>query len=215
MTHLSVHRSVRRELLMLAAGVLLVLAAADIVWLHEVAGPPEVDEATQELTSRGRSQQRTDLMWGGTFAVVGGGMALLALGSLMFRKPVVTVTDRDLKLRIAGPFRVLSIPWENVSWVHSGSDGEDEAVPPRVLLVHVFDPSGYPQHLWATSWDGSTLMVDADSWNMPAVEVVAHARMALDAWRRDAALAAAAGEAPGEESTTDEGESPAVLPGEA
>ncbi len=215
MTHLSVYRSMRRELLMLAAGLLLMLAAADIIWIHELAGPPEVDETTQELTSRGRSQQRTDLMWGGTFAVVGGGMTFLGLGSLALRKPVVTVTDRDLKLRIAGPFRILSIPWENVSWVHSGSDGEDEAVPPRVFLVHVHDPSGYPQHLWATSWDGSTLMVDADSWNMPAVEVVAHASMALDAWRRDATLAAANAEAPVEELAADDGGSPTMSPGEA
>lgn len=185
MTHLQVYRSATRELLLLATGILLIVAALDVVWLHEVSGPPEVDEASQTLTSRGQSQRRTDLLWGSTFVVFGGGLSLVALGGLAFRRPVVSVRDDGIELRIAGPRRTVDVPWADVSWVHSGTDGEDEAVPPRVFLVHVFDRSAYPEALWAAAWDGSTLMIDADSWSVGAEEVVTHARMALDAWRRD------------------------------
>ena len=169
---------------MLAAGLLLVAAAFDVMWLYEVSGPPESDETTGALTSRGLSQQRTDIMWGSTFLVVGGGIALVALGGLLLRHPVVDVNEDGLRLRIGGPRRMVAIPWSNVSWLHSGSDGEDEAVPPRVLLVHVRDRSPYRDQLWGASWDGSTLMVDSDSWTVTAGDVVTHSRLALEAWRR-------------------------------
>jgi hypothetical protein len=184
MTHLKVYRSAGREMLLLCAGLLLVLAAFDVIWFHQIAGPPEVDETTGALTSTGRSQRRTDLIWGSMFVVAGGGMALVAAGGLVVRRPVVEVTENGLELRIAGPQRSMTVPWSNVSWVHSGTDGEDEAVPPRVFLVHVFDRSAYSDQLWGADWDGATLMVDADSWSVRDVEVVAHSQMALDAWRR-------------------------------
>ena len=104
--------------------------------------------------------------------------------SLLRRSPVAEVGADGLNLRIAGPMRLDDIPWSNVTWVHSGSDGDDEAVPPRVFLVHVADPSPYPAAPWGATWDGNTLMVDADSWNVPPEEVVAHATMALDTARR-------------------------------
>jgi hypothetical protein len=196
MTHLKVYRSASRELLMLCAGLLLVLAALDIMWFHQIAGPPEADEDTGALTSTGRSQRRTDLIWGSMFIVAGGGISLVAAGGLVVRRPVVDVTEDGLDFRIAGPQRSLNIPWSNVSWVHSGTDGEDEAVPPRVFLVHVFDRSHYPDQLWGADWDGTTLMVDADSWSVRDVEVVAHSQMALDAWRRRSQEAAAVDEEP-------------------
>ncbi len=201
MTHLAVHRSAVREMLMLAAGILLILAAVDVMWLYEVSGPPEVDEDTGVLTSRGLSQQRTDILWGSTFLVVGGGITLIAAGGLLMRRPVVEVKEDEIELRVAGPRRTVTVPWSNVSWVHSGSDGEDEAVPPRVFLLHVFDASPYPEHLWGADWDGSTMMVDADSWSVRAVEVVTHSRMALDAWRRDHAPPEQLADAATEEST--------------
>lgn len=203
MIHLSVYRSAAREALIVAAGVLLVLIALDVMWVHgieigncapgadglclrDLAGPPETDEESGALTSRGRSQQRTDYLWGTAFLLVGAGLAAVGSVSLLRRSPVAEVGTDGLNLRIAGPLRFTHIPWSNVTWVHSGSDGDDEAVPLRVFLVHVADPSPYPAAPWGATWDGATLMVDADSWNVPPEEVVAHATMALDTARREA-----------------------------
>ena len=51
--------------------------------------------------------------------------------------------------------------------------------------MHVADTEAYPSAPWGAAWDGNTLMVDADSWNVEPDEVVAHARMALENWRRE------------------------------
>ncbi len=80
------------------------------------------------------------------------------------------------------------MPWRNVLSLRSSSDGDDEVVPPRVIRLEVLDASSYPAAPWAAEWEGSTLVVDADSWNVPAVEVVAHARMAFDAWQWSSGL---------------------------
>ena len=213
MIHLSVFRSEVRALLMVATGVLLVLVALDVLWVHgveigdcssesealclrDLAGPPETDADTGLLTSRGRSQQRTDYLWGSVLLVAGFGLAGLGTMSLLRRAPVVEVRDDGLRLRIAGPGSMVQIPWDEITWLHSGSDGDDEVVPPRIFLVHVVDPSSYPSAPWGATWDGSTLMVDADSWNVEPEEVVAHARMALDRWRR---MERGGGAAPAEE----------------
>jgi hypothetical protein len=160
--------------------------------LRDLAGRPEVDEATEQLTSRGRSQQRADYLWGSALLAVGG--VLVAIGTVSFvrRAPVVEVRSEGLRLRIGGPVQMVSIPWSDVTWVHSGADGDDEVVPPRVFLVHVVDVAPFPPAPWGATWDGRTLMVDADSWNVEPDEVVAHARMAFETWHREAEQAAEA-----------------------
>ena len=70
MTYLAVYRSRAREALMVVAGLLLILVAFDVIWVHDVAigdcgedssslclrdlaGRPEVDDTNEQLTSRG------------------------------------------------------------------------------------------------------------------------------------------------------------------
>jgi hypothetical protein len=183
MIRLRVERSPLRQLLFGLAGVLLLLAAVDIVWVHEVSSPPETD-AGGTLTSAGMAERRVDIIWGSLFLVAGGVVALVAFGGLVNRKPVAEVTDDELRLRIAGPSRSIAIPWNEIRSIRSGSDGDDGRIPARVLLVDVADPAGYPASLWGAEWRDSILVVDTDSWEVPAEQVALHANLALEAHRR-------------------------------
>lgn len=191
-----VHRSIARHLLFALAGLFLLIAAIDVMWVHRVSGPPEVNEETQQLTTRGLSQQRTDFMWGTFFLVSAGVLGGMAGIGLVTRRPVLEMDRDSIRLRVVGPRDFLEIPWDNVRWVHSGADGDDELVPTRVLLVNLFDASSYPTELWGAQWDGQTVMVDADSWDSTPEDIVTHAQRALDAWRRDHEGEEDAGEAP-------------------
>ena len=179
-----VRKSLVRHAMMVLAGLLLLVAAFDIMWLHVVAGPPETDQETGELTSRGRSQQRTDYLWGTVFLVAGAALLAFGIAGGVGRVPVAVITDDELRLRIGGPRMFVSFPWSDVRWVHTGSDGDDELVPTRVLLVHVETREAYPDRLWGADWDGATVMVDAHAWEMRPSDVVTHATLALEAWRR-------------------------------
>lgn len=216
-TLVTVRRAPVRTVLVLLAGLLLLLAAYDIVWGHVVSGPPSREEVSEEqagqqtdvatvqppLTTKGESERRTDLLWGTVFTLAGAFAVGGALLSLLRRPVLVEVTDDALRLRINGPGGLVDFPWEHVSWVHSGVSDDDEATPARVLLVHVDNPGDYTPYPWGAVWDGGTLMMDADSWQMPPEDVVNHARIALDAHRREAALAAEAAEADASEPDDD------------
>ena len=179
-----VRKSLLRQVLLMAAGALLVLASVDIMFGHWVSSPPEVDAETGEINTTGRSQHRSDLLWGTLLVVAGGALLVGGAAGALWRAPAVVIGADDLQLRIGGPRRTVSIPWGEVAWVHSGSDGDDERVPPRVFLVHVTDPARYPAQPWGADWDGATLMVDAGSWTMRPADAVIHANVALAHWRR-------------------------------
>ncbi len=183
MIRLRVERSPLRQLLFCLAGVLLLVAAVDIVWTHKVSDPPDTGN-DGGLTSRGLVERRTDVIWGTLFIVAGGALVLVSLGGLTSRRPVVEVTDDELRLRVAGPARMIAIPWNEVVSVRSGSDDGDGRVPARVLLVDVVEPVRYPEALWGAEWRDSTLVVDADSWGIPPEQVAIHANLALEAHRR-------------------------------
>ena len=64
-------KSPTRQLLLTAAGLLLLLAALDIVSLHRLSDPPTTNDDGL-LTSKGQTERRTDLVWGTLFVVAGG-----------------------------------------------------------------------------------------------------------------------------------------------
>jgi hypothetical protein len=183
---LRAYRSMLRTFLVLAAGALLMLAAVDVVAAHVVSSPPETDATTGALTSRGQNQRRSDMTWGWSLMLIGGTLVIASAGSAVARRPVLEVRADSLRVRVAGPRRFLTIPYDDVTWVHSAADGDDEVVPPRVLLIHVRSASDYPEPLWGAEWDGNTLVVDADSWSRRPEEVATRVDLALDAWRRRA-----------------------------
>lgn len=183
---LRVYRSLLRTFLVFVAGALLVLAAIDVVAAHVVSSAPEIDAATEALTSRGQNQRRSDLTWGWSLLLIGGTLVIGSVASSVLRRPVLEVGSDALRVRVAGPRRLLTIPYDDVTWVRSAADGDDEVVPPRVLLVHVRSAAGYPGSLWGAEWDGNTLVVDADSWSRRPEDVSTRIELALDAWRRHA-----------------------------
>lgn len=184
-SELSVYRSLVRTSFLFLAGVLLVLTAVDVVTAHVVSGPPETDPETGALTTRGQNQRRSDLTWGWSLLLIGGTLVAGSAASFVVRRPVLEVGADALRVRVDGPRRFVTIPWDDITWVHSAADGEDEVVPPRVLLVHVRSAEAYPGSLWGAEWDGNTLVVDADTWSRRPEEVATHAEVGLEAWRRN------------------------------
>lgn len=172
-------KSPTRHLLMTAAGILLLLAALDIVSLHRLSDPPTADEAGV-LTSKGQTERRTDVVWGTVFAVAGGSLVVAALGGLISKRPVIHLDGDAMQLRIAGPLSYLDIPWEDIVSVRSDRDYDDDGrIPTPVLLVEVADRTGYPDGLWGAVWEGNTLQVDADGWETTVEDVVIRSELIL------------------------------------
>jgi hypothetical protein len=170
-------RSVIRQLLMTAAGILLLVAALDIVSLHRLSDPPTTND-DGVLTSKGQTERRTDIAWGSLFTAVGSSLVVVGLGGLLTARPMVELTDESIRLRVAGPLSMLEIPWEDIVAVRSGSDHEDGGVVPvPVLLVEVEDRAVYPDGLWGAAWKGNTLQVDADGWETSVEDVVIRAQL--------------------------------------
>lgn len=174
-TRFSATRSPVRQLLMTAAGILLVLAAIDIVSLHKLSdAPTATDEGV--LTSKGQTERRTDMIWGSLFTGVGGTLIVVGLGGLLIARPMVELTDDAIRLRVGGPLAMLDIAWDDIVSVRSGRDYDDDGrIPLPVLLVEVDDPAKYPDGLWGAVWEGNVLKVDADGWEAPVEDVVIRA----------------------------------------
>lgn len=185
MTRLKVHRSPLRQFLMGLAGLLLLVVAVEVVWAHQYTLDPETDDAGN-LTARGIKRRNQDLIVGTAFILTGGGLVGIALTGLVNPRPVLVVGDGELELRIAGPQRTLSVPWDEIVEVRSGrEEGEGRGARP-LLLIALRDPPSWPNEYWGARREGPWLIIDAESWTTPPEEVAVHARLALEAHRRDA-----------------------------
>jgi len=192
-TVLRVTRSPVRQFLMGVAGLVLILAAVDIVWLHRLAGPPQTnDDGT--LTSKGIVQRRGDILWGTVLLVGGGVVVAVAATGLALGRPVVELTDEELRLRLGGPLRnggplgTVGIPWEEVIAVRSATHDSDAWPRSRVLVVEVSDPSRLPVDPWGAAWQGDAIHVDGDSWQVPPEEVAMRAQMLIQRSGRSRAV---------------------------
>lgn len=173
------NRSRVRQLLMAVAGLVLLVAALDIVSIHKLSDPPTTDD-NGLITSKGQTERRTDLAWGTLFVVAGASLVIVGLGGLVFARPVIELDDEAIRLRVAGPMSMLDVPWDAVVSVRSGRDYEDDGrVPIPVLLVEVDDPSVYPPELWGAIWEGNTLRVDADGWETTVDDVVVRSELIM------------------------------------
>lgn len=173
-------RSPVRQLLMAAAGLVLLLAALDIVALHKLSDPPTTT-ADGVLTSKGQTERRADVVWGTLFTVAGVVLVFTGFGGLLTGRPVVELADDELRLRVAGPASSLAIPWSDVVSIRSRRDYDDDGrIPTPVLLVEVVDPAMYPTGLWSAEWEGATLKVDADGWEVPVEDVVIRAELLVE-----------------------------------
>lgn len=184
MERFNVDRSPLRQFVIGLVGLLLILAAIEIVWVHQITLEPETDESGQ-LTTRGQARRRVDLIWGSAFLVTGAGLLAVSLVGLVRHESVVEGTDEGLRLRVAGPHGMVSIPWEDVIAVRSGSVAEDARVAVPVLYIDVENPDAYPQDLWGGEWEGNTMRVDAESWAIAPEEVAVRSQIELDRYRRN------------------------------
>lgn len=172
-------KSPTRQLLMTAAGILLLLAALDIVSLHRLSDPPTTNDDGL-LTSKGQTERRTDLVWGTLFVVAGGAFVVAGLGGLLTGRPAIEFDDHAMRLRVAGPMSYLEIPWEDIASVRADWDHDDDGrIPIQVLQVELHDRTGYPDGLWGAVWHGNTLQVDADSWKTTVEDVVIRSQLIL------------------------------------
>ena len=190
MPQFTVSRSRVRLFLMIAVGIVLVIAALDIVAFHKLSEPPITND-DGGLTTKGQAEEREDLAWGAAFTAVGASLLVAGGVGLVRPRPMVEVRDDGLSLRVAGPRTLYDFPWDDIVSVRSGRDFDDDgrqAVP--ILMVEVTDASRYPDALWGAVWDGNTLRVDADGWDTPVEEVVV---------RTDIVLAARSPKAEGQE----------------
>lgn len=165
-------------------GLLLLIAAVEIVWAHQFSLEPETDD-NGVLTSRGAKRRNQDLIVGTAFILSGGGLVAVALVGLVNPRAVVVVDDDGLRLRIAGPQRSLTIPWDEVTEIRSGREPGDGLRTRAVLLVALRHAEAWPSEYWSARRDGRWLVVDGESWATPPEQVVVHAQLALDAYRRD------------------------------
>ncbi|MCP3976287.1 MAG: hypothetical protein GY720_17525 [bacterium] len=178
-----------RQFLFGVAGLILILAAIDIVWAHKVSEPPTADD-NGALTSRGQVDRRQDLMWGSLFLIIGGGTALVSIAGLIWRQPMLEIDDDGVTMRLLSGNETMHIPFHRMTSVRSGSDDTPgAAVNPRQLLIGVDEPERFPDQLWGAEWQDNVLRVDTDGWSETAEEIAV--RLGIDRARADARDAAA------------------------
>ncbi|MGH8874847.1 MAG: hypothetical protein ACRDVM_06290, partial [Acidimicrobiia bacterium] len=106
-----------------------------------------------------------DVIWAWAMLAVGAALTGFGLKELLFPKPVLTVGEEGLAVRLRGPRRPLVVlAWEEVGDV--GADRvDDEGDVVEVLTVEVRERSGLPNDPWGARWlDHRTLLVAGSDW---------------------------------------------------
>ena len=187
MTTFRVDRSPIRQFLFGVAGLVLIIAAVDIIWAHKLSEPPTTDD-NEVVTSRGQIDQRQDLIWGSLFLFVGGATALGSAVGLLRNKPMLEIDESGVSIRLLGASDMMHIPFHRIVAVRSGTDDDpDAAIRPRQLLIQVDEPGRFPEQLWGAEWQGNLLRIDTQGWSETAEEIAV--RVGIDKAR--AAVAAA------------------------
>lgn len=171
MTKFRVERSPLRQFMFGVAGLLLILAAIDIVWAHKIAEPPTTD-SSGNLTTRGQVDRRHDLMWGSLFLLVGGATTIASVGGLVRRRPMLELDDSGVLIRLLSGGEMLHVPFHRIIWARSATDTSPESgINPRQLLIAVDDPARFPNQLWGAEWEDDVLRIDTDGWTETAEEI--------------------------------------------
>jgi hypothetical protein len=176
MTHLEVDRSVGRQLLMMLAGLVLVVAAIDVMWLHQLSGPPETND-DGSVSTRGNAQRRQDILWSSVFIVTGGGALAFGAIGLTRRRAIFTLTDEGIQARVLSTTGYLELPWKDIESIRSGVDDAGNQIDEPLFIVTIADPYLYPVNLWGAEWRGNDLRINAGMWSTPVEDVVVHASL--------------------------------------
>lgn len=162
-------------------GIMLIAAAADIMFGHWVSTTPDSNDGV--LTTRGRAQQRGDLLWGGAMVVTG---VLLFGGSvteLIRRKPTVVVSDDGI--RIGGASDDGLIEWGSIEAITSGTmtDPYDGSIREQLIVVSNAG-EGFVAALSGLTGESDTLYIDAHDWSTSVTDVALAAQGAHDHFMR-------------------------------
>ncbi|MGI9586020.1 MAG: hypothetical protein ACR2N7_10565 [Acidimicrobiia bacterium] len=168
-------------------GIVLIVAAIDVLFVHEISTPPEANEGV--LSTRGLAQQRGDIVWGAALIGIGTLLAGGAVVELVRRRPLAAVDAGGIALAIGHREHEVRILWENVRAVSS-----DVVVDPydgstrELLLVDVFDRDGLPDTPVGGEWVRNELRIDAHDWTTRVTDIALSAQGALDHHRRVEAI---------------------------
>jgi hypothetical protein len=183
-TLVDVHRSPVRLFLFGVVGLLLILTAIDVMWLHRASTPPEVIDGA--LTLRGQNQRRADYLWGVPLILTGSALFGYAVFTLWRREPVLIIRDDGVEFLLGRPGDdPVFVPWEAVSDVYTAADHDpDGGSSIDIVVFHFVDTGSLPGDPYDAEWDGFRLKVNANSWERRPEDVVVHARVAMDAAHR-------------------------------
>ena len=160
-------------------GLILIVAALDIMFFHWLSTPP--DGADSVLTTRGQAQQRGDMLWGASLIGIGKVMFDTALIELVRRKPMVEVRDDGLYAQIGANAPDVLIPWSAVASVTStvAVDPYDGSTREQ-LVVRLSAPETVPLALAGAVLNGNELHIDAHDWNRSVTDIALAAQGARD-----------------------------------
>ncbi len=162
-------------------GILLIAAAADIMFGHWVSTPP--DDNNGVLTTRGLAQQRGDLVWGG---------AMLATGVLLFGGSITELVRRRATVSVNGDGLLIDtggegdlIPWSSIDSISSGvfPDAYDGSMREQ-LVVDLGQGTVLAEGLAGIPREGDKVFIDAHDWASRVTEVALSAQGAHDHFRR-------------------------------
>ncbi len=178
-----VYRSPLRLFFFGAVGLLLMLAAVDVMFGHWVSTEPDATNGV--LSTRGQAQQRGDFVWGAGLIAAGTLMFGIGVVELVRRKPLVEITENGIVAAIGTTERDVTIPWGRIESISSGviTDPFDGSRREQ-LMIEVTDQDGLPDEVVGATWEGTTLRLDAHDWTRKVTEVALAAQGALDYHRR-------------------------------
>lgn len=176
-----VYRSPLKLFVFGVVGIVLIAAAADIMFGHWLSIPPDSNDGV--LTTRGQAQQRGDLLWGGAMVVTGILLFGGSISELVRRRPGVIVDGDGLTVGtgVDGAF----IPWGSVEEISSGvvSAPYDGSIREQ-LVIETRPNSQILGDLSGLTRDGNTIHVDAHDWMSRVTDVALAAQGAHDHFQR-------------------------------
>ena len=182
-----VYRSPLRLFAFGVLGLLLMIAAVDVMFAHSISTEPDNNDGV--LTTRGQAQQRGDFVWGAAMIAAGTLMFGIGVTELVRRTPILEVSEEGITAPIGTTTRDVMIPWSQIESVSSTvvrdpfDGGRREQ-----LLLELNEPGDIPRDVVGATWEGRTLSIDAHDWTKPVTEVMLAARGALDYNRRVAEI---------------------------
>ncbi len=182
-----VYRSPLRLFMFGVLGLLLMIAAVDVMFAHSVSTEPDNNDGV--LTTRGQAQQRGDFVWGAAMIAAGTLMFGIGVTELVRRTPLLEVGEDGISAAIGTTTRDVMIPWSQIESISSAvvRDPFDGGRRER-LFLELNEPGEVPREVVGAIWEGRTLSIDAHDWTKPVTEVMLAAQGGLDYNRRVQAI---------------------------